>query len=230
MPSSLARALLAAFLAAAPPVGQAASGPEAPPSATRVELYERVVAVVDGRPLLLSEVRALQVLKGLDEDKARKEAIEERLMYQEAARLPQADVSAGEEDRFLGDLEAKRPDVRGRIEEGELRRLVRRELAILKYVEFRFRPEASVSEEEVRRAFEAEGGGRDDAAAGSGGPPGRAGPSFDQVQAQIRERLEQRALGERIEAWVKDLRDRASIRYVPERGGTPDEGGSPEGP
>jgi hypothetical protein len=223
MPSSLARLLFAALLAAAPPATWIARGRDAPPSATRVELLERIVAVVDGRPLLLSEVRALQVLKGLDQDQAREKAIDARLMYQEAARLPQADVSAEDEDRALAQLGKQRPDVRGRIEEEELRRLVRRELAILKYVEFRFRPQLGVSDDDVRRAFEAERAGKEDVA------PVVGGPSFEQVAAQIRERLEQRAIGERIEAWVRDLRDRANVRYVPEGVKPPDEGGSPGG-
>ena len=226
MPSSVARAVFATLLASGPSA-QAAPRSATPPATTRVVL-ERIVAVVDGRPLLLSEVRALQVLKGLDEDRARKEAIDARLMYQEAARLPQADVSAEDEDRALARLEAERPEVRGRIEKGELRRLVRRELAILKYVEFRFRPQLGVTDEDVRRAFETEEGRKGDAAPVDG-PARPAGRAFEEFSAQIRERLERRALDERIEAWVSDLRERANVRYVPEGGDPPDEGGSPDG-
>ena len=229
MPSSLARAVLAALLAAAAPVARAALGTAAPPPARRVELFERILAVVDGRPLLLSEVRALQVLKGLDQDQACEKAIDARLMYQEAARLPQADVSADDENRQLAALFEKRPDLHGLVREDELRRLLHRELAILRYVEFRFRPEAGVTDDDVKRAFEAEEGGKEDAAPVAGGPPRGAVRSFEQVSAQIRERLERRAIDERIEAWVKDLRDRANVRYVPEGGEPPDEGGSPDG-
>jgi hypothetical protein len=235
MPSSLARAVFAALLAAAPPVSPAARAQAVPPSATRVELFERILAVVDGRPLFLSEVRALEILKGLDQDQALKNAIDARLMYQEAARVPQADVTAEDEERALAQLEEQRPGVTGKIDEGELRRLVRRELAILKYVEFRFRPQLGISDEDVRRVFEAEELGEDAEAPArriSGGgerAPGGGGPSPER-SAAIRSRLERRAIDERIEAWVKELRERASLRYVPDDGGPADRGEAPPAP
>ena len=90
--------------------------------------------------------------------------------------------------------------------EPDLRRLLRRQLAILKYVEFRFRPQVRVSDEEVRKAWEEEQAGRP------------AGPALEDEQEAIRARLERRALDERIEAWVRELRARADVRYV---GGPP---------
>jgi len=89
------------------------------------------------------------------------------------------------------------------VSEPELRRLLHRQLSILKYVEFRFRPQLRVSDEEVRQAWEEEQAGRP------------AGPAFEDEQDAIRARLERRALDERVEAWVKELRSRADVRYVP---------------
>ncbi len=171
------------------------------PSAS--EIIERIVAVVDERPLLLSDVRALSAVRGLAEEKALEAAIDERLMHVEAARLPQADVPAEEEDRALALLLETRPALRDEVPESDLRRLLRRQLAILKYVEFRFRPQVRVSDEEVRKAWEEEQAGRP------------AGPALEDEQEAIRARLERRALDERIEAWVKELRARAEVRYVP---------------
>ena len=179
------------------------------PPPVRVETIERIVAVVDERPLLLSDVRALQAVRGLAEEPAREGAIDERLMHVEAARLPQADVLPEEEDRALALLALKRPALRGEIEEPALRRLLRRQIAILKYVEFRFRPQVRVSDAEVRKAWEDEQAGR------------AAGPAFEDEQEELRARLERRALDERIEAWVRELRQRADVRYV---------GGAPEAP
>jgi hypothetical protein len=197
MRSSLARALgLAATLA---PPG-AASAPAAPAPPTQV--IERIVAVVDDRPLLLSDVRTLSVVRGLTEEEALRLAIDERLMYLEAARLPQADVPAEDEDRALSLLLETRPALRGEVREADLRRLLRRQLAIVKYVEFRFRPQVRVSDEEVRRAWEEEQAGNP------------AGPALEDEQEAIRARLERRALDERIEAWVGELRARADVRYV----------------
>jgi hypothetical protein len=192
MRSSRALALVLAFV----PAAAAAQAP------LRTEVVERIVAVVDERPLLLSDVRALQAVRGLAEDTAREAAIDERLMHLEAARLPQADVSPEEESEALGLLVEKRPDLRGQVPEPDLRRLLRRQIAILKYVEFRFRPQVRVSDEQVRKAWEEEQAGRP------------AGPAFEDEQDELRARLERRALDERIEAWVRELRQRADVRYV----------------
>jgi hypothetical protein len=172
----------------------------------RGEVVERIVAVVDERPLLLSDLRAFMAVRGLPEGEALEAAIDERLMHVEAARIPQAEVPAEEEDRALALLVETRPALRGEVPEPDLRRLLRRQLAILKYVEFRFRPQVRVSEEEVRRAWEEEQAGRP------------AGPALEDEQEAIRARLERRVLDERVEAWVRELRARADVRYV---GGRP---------
>ena len=184
MRSRAAAAILAGLLAA--------------PGAAQGNVVERILAVVDGRPLLLSEVRVLERLRGLDRKAAVDALIDERLMFREAARLPQAVVTAEEEERVYRELAARVPSGAGATEE-ELRRLARRQTAILKYVEFRFRPQLRVSDQQVRAAFE--------------GDPS-AGESFEAEKEKIRERLERRALDERVEAWVRELRARADVRYV----------------
>jgi len=168
--------------------------------------------VVDERPLLLSDVRAQRAVSGLAEDAALEAAIDERLMHAEAARIPQAEVPAEEEDEALALLLETRPALRAEVSEANLRRILHRQLAILKYVEFRFRPQVRVSDEEVRRAWEEEQAGNP------------AGPALEDEQEAIRARLERRALDERVEAWVKELRARADVRYV---GGAPP---APAGP
>jgi hypothetical protein len=213
VPAPLAVALAAALLLAC--AVRAQEAPRAVPAPAKAELVERILAVVDERPLLLSEVRVLGTVLRLDQDRALEKALDERLMYQEAARLPQADVSVEEEDRALAALIERRPEVGEKVPETELRRLLRRQLAILKYVEFRFRPQLGVTDEEVRQAFEAEQTGKE------GAPPVGDRPSFEQAAPELRARLERRAIDERIESWVRDLRSRANVRYVPEDGSPP---------
>jgi hypothetical protein len=181
------------------------------PRPARVETVERVLAVVDERPLLLSDVRTLAAVRGLGEEAAREAAIDERLMHAEAARLPQAEVTPEEEQQAVMLLLAGRPALRDTVTEPDLRRLVRRQIGIFKYVEFRFRPQLRVGEDEVRKAWEEEQAGR------------AAGPAFEDAQDELRSRLERRALDERIEAWVKELRARSDVRYVapPPPPGTP---------
>jgi hypothetical protein len=197
MPSSLALVLLLVL----------ATGEEARPT-PRAELIERVLAVVDDRPLLLSEVRAVEELKDLDRAAALQEAIDERLMAEEAARLPQAEVSDEETDKALAKLLADHPGLESRVSSAELRRLVRRQAMIYKYVEFRFRPQVRITEAELLAAWE------EAHAAGTAGEFGEAEPA-------LRARLERRAIDERIEEWVKDLRSRAEVRYVEGPGSPP---------
>ncbi len=178
------RSRLALVLAA---VVQGVAPAQDAPSPARVETVERVVAVVDERPLLLA---------------AREAAIDERLMHAEAARLPQAEVTPEEEEQAVLRLLAGRPALRDTVPEPDLRRLMRRQIGIFKYVEFRFRPQLRVGDDEVRKAWEEEQAGRP------------AGPAFEDEQEELRARLERRALDERIEAWVKELRSRSDVRYV----------------
>jgi hypothetical protein len=165
------------------------------------EVVERIPAVVDGRPVLQSDVRLVEAVRGLDPDESLDSVIDERLMYAEASRVPQSTVAPAEEEQALTRLYDERADLRERVAEADLRRLVRRQLAILKYVEFRFRPQVRVTPEELEEAYAAEHGGKENA------------PPFTAVAPALEERLARRALDERLETWVSELRAGAEIRY-----------------
>jgi hypothetical protein len=165
------------------------------------DVVERILAVTDRRPLLLSEVRVLERVRGLERDAALEALIDEDLMYREAARVPQAAITALEEDRAYQSLLEKDPGLAAEVPEPALRRLARRQATIVKYVAFRFRPQVRVDDAELLRAFEAEYAGKPDA------------PPLESVAAELGERLAARALDERIESWVKELRASAAIRY-----------------
>jgi len=171
------------------------------PASLGADVIERILAVVDGRPLMLSEVRILQRMRGLDEAAAVEALVDERLMLREASRLPQAAVSAADEERAYASLRERHPAAAADLPESDLRRLARRQTAILKYVEFRFRPQVRVSEGDVRRAYDEAYAGRADA------------PAFEAAAEDLRGRLADRELDERIEAWVRELRSSAEIRY-----------------
>jgi hypothetical protein len=167
------------------------------------EVVERVLAAVDRRPILLSEVSALQAVRGLARPAAVDALIDEGLMYREAARLPAALAAASEEDALLEELLRARPGLLDEAPEREVRRLVRRQAVILKYVELRFRPQVRIGEELVREAYDREHAGR----------PGA--PSFGAAAEALRARLARQDLDARIEGWVKELRAGAEIRYNP---------------
>jgi hypothetical protein len=164
----------------------------------RAAVVERILAVVDGRPVLLSEVAVFQKVRGEAERQALDGLIDEQLMFREAARLPQAALTADEEARAFESLRARIPATSAD-EEEQLRRLSRRQAAILKYVDFRFRPQVRIGEEAVRAAYDAQS--RPD------------GPAFEEAAPAIRAALAESDLTRRIEEWVKELRRSAEIRY-----------------
>jgi hypothetical protein len=192
-----------------PAVLLAASVPAAEDTARGNHVVERILAVVDERPLLLSEVRAMEQLRGLDRAQALEASIDERLMHQEASRLPQAAVSDADAERAVEELVEARPGLESRVPRSELRRLVRRQAAILRYVEFRFRPQIRIREEELRSAWNEDYRGEPE------------GPPFEDAAPELRARLERQALDERIEEWVRALRSRAEVRYVEGPGSPP---------
>jgi hypothetical protein len=189
-----ARALVLAVLAALARVSA---------EAAEAEVVERVVASVDGRPVLLSETRAVEAARGLAGSAAVDALIDERLMYREATRLPAAVASPAEEERALATLRSERPEAFERVKVADLRALLRRQIVILRYIELRFLPQVRIADETVREAYDAELGGRPDA------------PSFADAAAEIKERLVRRDLDARIEAWVRELRAGAEVRYNP---------------
>jgi hypothetical protein len=172
-------------------------------SLTSAEIRERVLAAVDQRPILLTEVQALEAVRGLDRKAAIDALIDEDLMLREASRLPAAAAAASLEERAYGELLASRPELEARVPEADLRRLVRRQAIILQYVNLRFLPQVRVSDEVVREAYATEFEKRKDP------------PSFAEVAGTLREKLVRRDLDARIEGWVKELRAGAEIRYNP---------------
>jgi hypothetical protein len=167
-------------------------------------LLESILAVVDGRPVLLSEVRVVEALRGVDRRAALEALIDERLMLREASRLSPTSLSAAEDERAYESLRAL-PAAAALLPgaEADLRRLARRQAAILRYVDFRFRPQVRVSDEAVRAAYQAEQADQP------------SGPAFEAAAPRLRARLEALALDEKIEAWVKELRAAAEVRYNP---------------
>ena len=171
-------------------------------SAARGEVVERILAVVDGRPLMLSEVRLVQQLRGLERAPALEALVDEQLMLREASRLAQSVVSVEDEQRAYESLLKRLPHA-SVLPESDLRRVVRRQAAILKYVDYRFRPQVQVADAAVQDTYEKEYGSRADA------------PSFEAAAPEIRRQLADRELDEKIEAWIKELRAGAEIRYNP---------------
>ena len=167
------------------------------------DVVERVLAVVDDTPVLLSETRALERLKQVDREAALQALIDEILMLREASRLKEAAVSTEEEQRALQSFKKTLGAGDASLDEELLRRIARRQSVILKYVELRFRPQLRIDDAELLRAYREQYGGR----------PGA--PTFEAVESELSASLTSRALGSRIDAWVAELRSGARIRLNP---------------
>lgn len=166
------------------------------------QIAERILAVADGMPALLSEALLLARVEGRELDVAREALVDELLMYREAARLPQAAVGPEEVARLAADLENRHPGLSAAFGEHGVARLARRQATILRYIAFRFRPQIRVDDEVVLRAWRADYGER------------KESPTNADLQP-VRERLEASVLDARVEAWVADLRAQAHLRYNP---------------
>lgn len=201
MPTSAALLflLLAGTRASSPPEGKAGAPPVAP---RPEEVVERVLAVVDGRPLLLSDARAVALVRGVSFGEALELLVDEALMYEQASRTPQAAVASTEEQAALVDLLQEHPQLAAGSTKAALSRLLRRQLAILKYVDFRFGPQARPTDEELERAYAFEYGSRPEA------------PALETVAEALRARLARQKIDARVEAWIKELRFEAVVRYV----------------
>jgi hypothetical protein len=163
----------------------------------RAEVVERILAVVEGAPVLLSEVQLVERLRGVDRSAALEAVIDERLMFREAARLSHTALTAEDEEHAFTTL-------RGSVGEAgnqpELRRLAHRQATILRYVELRFGAQVRVDDEAVRKEWDSRHPGADLSAADAD---------------EVRQRLAAKDLDERIEAWVRELRAGAEVRYNP---------------
>ena len=171
------------------------------PALAQSDVIEHIVAAVDGEPLLASEVAVIQKLRGLDSHAAVEALVDEMLMFREASRLPQAAPTAAEAEKAIASLRERAGADAESLPAASLERIARREATILKYAGFRFMPQVRVDDEEVRKAWDAESAGR------------AAGPAYEDREAALRAELTDRKLGERIEAWVKELRGSARVRY-----------------
>jgi len=166
----------------------------------RGDVVERILAVVDGHPLMLTEVRLVQRVRDVPEAQALEALIDEWLMFREATRLLADRLTPEEEEAAVRSLRERASQVEG-VNDAELRSFARREAVILKYAQSRFLPQVRIEDDEIKRAYDA----------GPGSRPG--GPSLEEAAPALRSQLADQKLGERVDGWVREMRAAASIRY-----------------
>ena len=160
-------------------------------------IVERTLAFVNKRPVLLSDVALTKALLGIEEKEALERTIEEVLMHEEASRLLSEPPAPEAVEAAVGALEEKAGPG---FSDAALTRKALVQLAIRGYIDIRLRPLVRVEDAEVRKVLS-------DKLAAEALPE-----AFSAMAPEIRDRLERRALDQRIEEWVASLKRREEVR------------------
>jgi peptidyl-prolyl cis-trans isomerase SurA len=189
-------------------------------SYARAELVDRIVAIIDREVVTLSEAeQASEIARARSAEEVPfvaivERLIEARLVEREVERftsepVPSALVERAFEEVRAGSSSASEFEkmlARNGLTEDELREILRRQVSVARYLERRFRPLTFVTDEQIAAYY------RDELA------PSVSGdrlPELEQVSESIRRILEERAFNERVEEWIRGLKERATIRrYV----------------
>jgi hypothetical protein len=197
----------------------AAPGGAAPPAG---ELVDRVVAVVDEAPILLSDLRRAIGLGMVTRREGESEAqllrrtldewIERRLRLNEISRFGFQEAPLEEVEKQIELLRSRFPDEAAwqaelaalGLGEAEVRQLLARQLAVLSYLEQRLGPRAFVSIDEIQSYY-------DEVLSPELAARGDPLPPIDEVREAIRALLRERKLDREIERWTAELRREADV-------------------
>lgn len=143
--------------------------------------------------------------------------IDERLVSQEAAKLPAAEITQEEIDKARADLVSRfgsEAAFRQRVESvglspEKLEELIRGRMMIDRFVDFRFRSFVLVTDQEVRRFY-------DERLAPRVREAGQIAPPLDEVRARISQNLKEEKINEEIDRWLSTARQRADIVHLAE--------------
>ncbi len=194
-------------------------------------LVDRLVAVVDDDPILLSDIRRLVGL-GLVEDvpgegeaelqrRVLDRLIDQRLRLREIERHDFAPLPPDEIERQLERIRSdfQGPDELQRhleglgLDEEGLRLLLARQLRVLVYVERRLSPRIFVTLEDIRTYY-------DGVLAPEMARRGQNAPPLEEVRDQIHDLLHEEQLNREIETWTEELRRDADIADYLDRADT----------
>lgn len=227
--------LLGLLAIAPPPVrGTAAPMPAPSPAPTSAPtpapaaggdspvLFDRIVALVDGDPILLSDLdRAIGLgllgsRPGADFAAERRRVldllVEQRLRYHEIERFGFQDVSVHAIEEQVERVRSRFPDEASfekrlaelGLDSRQLRQLLARQLLTLAFVEERLGPRVFVGLDEIRRYY-------DERLVPEMRDRGEAPPPLESVREQIRSLLKEQRLNEEIDRWTRELRREADV-------------------
>lgn len=175
------------------------------------------VVVTEGDLHIARSLNALEFPDGQSSPVSRKKEIDSlinlELMWQELKNFsmdPEDEISVDARAKALFEEYAGR-DIsrilrRHGLQESELIFLLKRRISILEFVEFRFGPEAYVSEADIKDYF-------DESLKPQLQASGVAVPSLDQVSSQIKAILKETKINDALDQWTLDARSNARIDY-----------------
>jgi hypothetical protein len=180
-----------------------------------------VAARIEDDIITESEVRELAAFQLLVDGKSKpraeliRELSDQWLIRSEATATKYAQPPAADVDRAYAEFVKQFPspeDFQKRcasagLTEAAVRRMVAQQLYLARFIDYRFRPEAQVSDEQVetyyRDEFSPQLKARDEPV-----------PPLDDVDETIREVLIQRAISDRAAKWLSESRDKLKIDIV----------------
>jgi len=203
-----------------PPAAGAAGSPGSSGS-SGAQQVDGVAVRIEDDIITESEVRELAAFQMLVDGKTKpraeliRELSDQWLIRSEASATKYPQVPAADVDRAYAefvkqfgsaeDFQKRRAEAG--LTEAAVRRMVAQQLYLSRFIDYRFRPEAQVSDEQVetyyRDEFSPQLKARNEAA-----------PPLDDVEDTIREVLIQRAISDRAAKWLSDSRDRLKIDIV----------------
>jgi hypothetical protein len=224
--------LLAAVATQATRTAQAQTDPNsAPPSTLGIGItrtVDGIAARIEGDIITDSEVRELGAFQQLVDGRSQpRDVVIGELADQWAVRQEAAATSYQQPSRADVDLAYKRlvesfssaSDFHDRLSavglsDAAVRRLLREQLYLSRFLDYRFRPAAQVSETQIENYY-------NDELVPELKKRGEKVPPLDDVDDKIREVLIQRAIDKRSAQWLDETRARLNIQILPLPGDQP---------
>lgn len=226
--------LIGGLLAAS--FGSGASGTAAQSEATSVTSnpivpgvsrpIDGIAARIEDDIITESEVRELAAFQQLVDGRAKsrqeiiRELADQWVVRQEAATTnyeqpPKDEVDSAYEQfvkRFPSPTVFQSRIAAAGLSESDVRRMLQQQLYLSRFLEHRFRPAAQVDQKQIETYYEEE-------FVPQLKKRGAEVPPLDDVEDTIREVLVQRAINDRANKWLDDMRERVKIAVLPEGAG-----------
>jgi len=186
-----------------------------------------IAARIEDDIITESEVRELAGFQRLADGKSKsrdeiiRELADQWVVRQEAAATSYREPAEEEVNRAYEQL-AKQfsspPEFRNRLEaarlsEAAVRRILKQQLYLSRFLDYRFRPAAQIDQEQIEAFYQ-------DEFVPQLKERGATIPPLEDVEDTIREVVVQRAINERATKWLDETRERLKIDIVPQGAGS----------